>query len=251
MMDSVEDAMPSDHTPAFFALLSQPDRKGYEDLRAELSSSDRKFKRYKRIKSLQDALLAIQRFCMRGAEDDWKRYLVCGVCWMGFDIAINTRQLRLLINKCKSSINGALAKMGYSTAPIKGDLSRSLVMAIPFLKGNFAEQRMWTIRRRLVASPAPVMSLGMMSSPYPGMSCIVTPQPTAPLGISEPACKSEIQAVFGVSCGQTEPQTEVSSMPCYSSTECCFDKKINFFQDPLCCCPSDWVEDDDDVFSFG
>lgn len=250
MNESPDDAFPSDQTPAFFALLNEADRKGYETLRAELSSSDRKFKRYKRVKSLQDALMEIQRFCRRGADDDWKRYLVCGVCWVGFDIAINTRQLRLLINKCKSSINGALAKMGYSTAPIKGDLSRGLVMAIPFLKGNFAEQRMWTIRRRNVASPAPVMSLGMMSSPYPGMSYIVTPQPTAPPEIREPACKSEIQAVFGVSCGAQETPAE-ESKPLFSSTECCFDKKINFFQDPLCCCPSEWVEDDDDVFSFG
>ena len=251
--------MPSEDTPAFFALLSQSDKEGYEQLRAELSSSDRKFKRYKRIKSLQDALMAIQRFSMRGDEDDWKRYLVCGVCWMGFDIAINTRQLRLLINKCKSSINGALAKMGYSTAPIKGDISKSLVMAIPFLKGNFVEQRMWTVRRRLVASPAPLMNgMGMISSPFPGISYNVTPQPTLPLYMTDPTCKSEIAAVFGVGQGQAEKREEEKPFlkQYFNSTECCFDKKVNFFQDPLCCCPFDWMDDDDeddnnDLFSYG
>jgi hypothetical protein len=142
----------------FFSLLDQLDRTSDMEMQAVLRNSEKRYKRNKRMESLQDALDTIQEFCVRHTADDWKRSLVCGVCWIGQDIAINTRQLRLLVDKCKSSINGALSQMGYGTAPVKSAISQSLLAFIPFLKGNFVEQRQWTIRRRTHQSPAPIRS---------------------------------------------------------------------------------------------
>lgn len=187
-------------TPAFFEMLSESDQKGYITLRNEIAASDTKFKRYKRITSLQEALYAIRTYCVRNDKDDWRRFLVCGICWIGWDIAINTRQLRLLINKCKSSINGAIAKMGYSTAPIKGEGFSALINVIPFLKGNFVEQRMWTVRKRQIGSPAPSRNFGFNSpilttlTNYPSRS----PQPFL-TGIPRmPVSTNELTAVFGI-----------------------------------------------------
>jgi hypothetical protein len=53
----------------------------------------------------QNILTTVRNFVMWNETDDWKRALVCGICWLNADIAINTRQLRLLLSKCKSSIN--------------------------------------------------------------------------------------------------------------------------------------------------
>lgn len=237
--------------PAFFDLLTESDKEKYDVLREELSSTDRKFKRYKRITSLQDALAAIQEYCSRGDKDDWKRALVCGVCWMGGDIAINTRQLRLLINKCKSSINGALAKMGFSSVPIKGDSSSQLVQAIPFLKGNFLEQRMWTVRRRQFGSPAPIGAYQIFS-PYGAIANYISPQPYYPQAPYTPKYNSEITAMFGV---KKENDTYVvEETPKSPIKECNFDDLSDIISDPCCCCPLEWMnekEEIDEMFSFG
>lgn len=248
--------------PAFFELLSESDRQGYIDLRNELMSSDTKFKRYKRITSLRDALYAIHKYCSRNSNDDWKRYLVCGVCWMGWDIAINTRQLRLLINKCKSSINGALAKMGYSTAPIKTEGSSSLIKAIPFLKGNFVELRMWTIRRRQIASPLPSNRIGYIS-PLPAThQSTISPQPYFPPmpQFIPPVCRSEITAIFGVPESSLSPSEPLDPNPAAATPdpaerhvqileppqkECSYDKHKEMYQDVCACYPLDWLIDDD------
>ncbi|KAH0795311.1 potassium/sodium hyperpolarization-activated cyclic nucleotide-gated channel 1 [Histomonas meleagridis] len=260
--------------PAFFDQLSKSDQDLYNKLRIELTTSNTKFKRYQRIKSLQDALAMIRKYCMRGDSGDGNRCLVCGVCWMGWDIAINTRQLRLLINKCKSSINGALAKMGYCSAPIKGDASAPLLEAIPFLKSNFAEQRMWSVRRRVVSSPVPMLSPGFMPTYITHQmfqpNLFVSPQPflmTSQYTIPQKPLKSEISAVFGVN--ETSPPEyqpkdqnkndnghtlEIDMSGCPAESECTFDDEVDLFDDPCCCCPLSWANEDEaeeaNVISF-
>lgn len=157
--------------PSFFELLDEKDQKKYLELQDAFSHSEMRYKRNKRLESLLDSLQEIKQFCIRNDSNDWKRCLVCGVCWMGQDIAINTRQLKLLIDKCKSSINGALSKMGYGTAPIKSSITAELLNYIPFLKGNFLEQRQWTVRRKIQFSPVPMAA--QFFSPYP----LKTPDP--------------------------------------------------------------------------
>lgn len=164
--------------PMFFDLLDDDDKEKYNELRKVISNSDKRYKKNKRIESLQEALDLIQKFCIRNDLDNWKRFLVCGVCWMGQDIAINTRQLRLLIDKCKSSINGALSKMGYSTAPIKSSITAALLTYIPYLKGNFVEQRQWTVRRKIQFSPLPPIRGNVI--PSYNMYPFQTPEPGTP-----------------------------------------------------------------------
>ncbi|OHT09611.1 hypothetical protein TRFO_21404 [Tritrichomonas foetus] len=133
--------------PEFFNLLSQDDQRQYHELRQTVGSPDNRYNRNKRLETFNEILDAIRQFCQRGDGEDWRRYLVCGVCWLGCDIAINTRQLRILILKSKSTINGALAKMGYTTIPIKSHDPTELVENIPFLKSHPQELRQWTTRR--------------------------------------------------------------------------------------------------------
>lgn len=138
--------------PMFYEILEPYDQKLYEELQSTVGSSSNRYNRNKRIATFQEMLDHIRKYCERGDGDDWKRYLVCGVCWMGSDIAINTRQLRVLIAKSKSSINGALAKMGYTTQSTKGQENFDLLYKIPFLKGHQQELRQWTIRTKMYAN---------------------------------------------------------------------------------------------------
>jgi hypothetical protein len=238
---SDDDSWSRSDTPMFFSLLDESDQKSYLEMRELLHNSEKRYKRNKRIESLQEALDTIQEFCVRHSPDDWKRSLVCGVCWMGPDIAINTRQLRLLVDKCKSSINGALSKMGYGTTPGKSAISQSLLTFIPFLKGNFVEQRQWTIRRRTHLSPA--LMRNVFPTPLIGpmeQAGATSPDPTTP---GAPLCREEPSEfkVFGIpELGKdwTDPGD---------------DTAYNFITDPCCCCPIHWARDEgnlEDLFKF-
>lgn len=234
--------------PNFFSLLSEEDKAGYADLKEKLCSFQ-KYKRNKRVESLQEQIEEIRKFCLRNDDEDWKRSLVCGICWMGYDIGINNRQLKLLVGKCKSSINGAISKMGYGTVNIKSEVSARLLEFIPFLKGNFVEQRQWTVRRKINFSPIPdYYSPGMgidILSPYS------TPQPNKPTQviIQEKKCgPSEFFTVVGIenqSQGSSIPYTEsLNQQSDYSDT------KYNFLSDPCCCCPVQWVNNNDNIDDY-
>lgn len=127
--------------------LSEDDCKELQQLIETVSSNKNRYNRNKRIETFSDILNRIRKFCERRDENDANRYLVCGVTWLNEEIAINTRQFRLLIAKSKSSINGAFVKMSYITVPTKGDEMQELLKKIPFLKGQFNEIRQWTIRK--------------------------------------------------------------------------------------------------------
>ena len=153
--------------PQFFDLLSEQDQSEYFKLRSTLSGPGTRNRRGKRLENFADGLDSIQKYAIRGDGNDWKRCLVCGVCWLNSGIAINTRQLRLLIDKCKSSINGSLHRMGYSTSTCKGDPTSSLIEHLPNLKGNFAELRQWTVRQKVVVTPQPDVSDSFVQPQYP------------------------------------------------------------------------------------
>ena len=140
----------NDQVPNFFEYLSLEDQKKFEEIKNTLGAPDHRYNRNKRLVTFQEMLESIKDFCERNDSEDWKRYIVCGICWFGNEIAINTRQLRILLGKSKSSINGAFAKMGYETLPSKGIDQSQLMDKIPFLKSNFAEYRQWTVRRSIL-----------------------------------------------------------------------------------------------------
>ena len=167
-------------SPRFLEMLSPDDVEEYNNLKESLSSRGTRNRRGKRLEAFADMLGKVKEFSIKGDENDWKRCLVCGVCWIDSGIAINTRQLRLLIDKCKSSINGSLHRMGYSPSTTGGDTSNSLVDKIPLLKGNFSELRQWTVRQQCVSTPQP------LSNPIlntPNISTFYSPAPNVTIDI--------------------------------------------------------------------
>jgi len=167
--------------PRFLELLTPEDREQYTNLKQSLTGAGTRNRRGKRLEAFADMLEKVKEYSIRGDDDDWKRSLVCGVCWVDSIIAINTRQLKCLISKCKSSINGSLHRMGYNPAVSGGDFSSALMEKIPFLKGNFSELRQWTIRQQSVMTPQPIhcSELEMpknkqLTSPQPSFEAITS-----------------------------------------------------------------------------
>ncbi|KAK8886737.1 hypothetical protein M9Y10_042205 [Tritrichomonas musculus] len=184
--------------PGFYDLLSDSDREGYNQLRSALSSKNCRNRRNKRLETFSEMLNAIHKYAIRNDENDWKRCLVCGVLWLSNGIAINTRQMRLLIDKCKSSINGSLHRMGYSAVTCRGDTSNQIVEQIPMLKNNFPELRQWTVRQMNTWTPQPTLAhvdpiapikANISVSPQPQTNSFfhLTPSTSCPTGLVDSA----------------------------------------------------------------
>lgn len=137
--------------PVFYDLLNDADKKAYNKMRMTLSSPACKHRRHHSKELNREIVNTIKKFVVRNDSDDWKRALVTGIAWLPNAIAINTRQLRLLLSKCKSSINALFQNLGYYTIPTTNDYSSSIISCFPILKDDFSELRKWTIR--LVSPP--------------------------------------------------------------------------------------------------
>jgi hypothetical protein len=143
--------------PRYWELLDDDDREKYHKLREEFLAGNFRHTRNARLEQFDAILEKIRRYAERNDDNDWRRFLVCGVCWLDNAIAINTRQLRLLVAKCKSSINGSLQKMGYTTHVSHSESWKVLFPRIPALQGHFPELRQWSVRSR----PGLVLPVGI------------------------------------------------------------------------------------------
>ena len=106
-----------------------------------------KSKKGKRLDGCNDMLSEIRRYIEKSENNKWKRSIVCGVIFLQNSLAINIQQLRILIGKCKSSINGSLKKCGFDNCIKKAEGCNKLIEAIPFLRDNPSERRKWTLRQ--------------------------------------------------------------------------------------------------------
>jgi hypothetical protein len=60
---------------------------------------------------------------------------------------INIRQLKILLGKSKSSINGAFAKLGYENMPVTFAQDGPLLHILPYLSDRIDIAHQWTVRR--------------------------------------------------------------------------------------------------------
>ena len=234
--------------PPFFEILVKADQQKYIELRASLSSEKRRYQRFRRTDSFDEILQEIKEFCIRHDDDDWKRCLVCGVCWPPGCIGINVRQLSLLIDKSKSNINGVFAKMGYVSDQSNLEFKRSLIECLPILKGNHLEQRFWTIRYNPTLTPAP-QNMVQYSSPEevamtssPAYVVAQTPQPVRKDQIDIPA-GDQLKSMF-----------DIYDLKVQAGRECGMDcEAYDFYADAACCCPIEWFSTQkpvENLFSF-
>jgi hypothetical protein len=164
-----------------------------------------------------DAAATARSFCIRSDDDDWKRCLVCGIFWYSEGLCVNTAQLKLLIGKSKSSINGALAKMGFEQVPVTYARDGDLMQTMPFLAERPAVAKQWTMRK------APKKA-----------EVIDRKQKTA----EEIAETQEIlqPCVYGCFCGcNCKPPGEITTIPCLCDL---LDSGLTEGDDPCHCASS-------------
>jgi hypothetical protein len=126
--------------------LSQADRDEFVRLRVWYLQSQRVPPGERRTMKFANELFMAIQWVERSTDHVEERALVAGICCVGPIICINTRQLKPLISRCKSSINGLLHELGYISVWTKTKVRLCLIQALPSIWGNPEQLRQWTIR---------------------------------------------------------------------------------------------------------
>ena len=135
-----------DNLPLHWELITRQDLDDYVQLRNSFYDEIRKSKKGERLDAFIRRLIKIKEFVERGDSDDWKRGLVCGIIFMKNSIAIHIQQFRLLLGKCKSSINGSLQQIGFVAHPQGGPIEEELFEKVPIFRKEHSEVKKWTVR---------------------------------------------------------------------------------------------------------
>jgi hypothetical protein len=133
--------------PVYWYQLSSSDQLAYQDLQNEFYQDARKSRKGERLECFMNRIKCIKRFVQQHDDSDWKRSLVCGIFFFPESIVINIQQLRILMGKCKSSINGSLQQLGYVADPQGQGVERELWGRIPAPHRNLTDMKKWTVRR--------------------------------------------------------------------------------------------------------
>ena len=218
-----------DKLPRFFNELSDNDKKEYLSLQEMFRSKFCRNNRNQRLQKFTEMLQAIQTYCIQPSNpvDDSKRCLVCGLCWMPNYLGVNIRQLIILLDKCKSSVNGSFQRAGYRVVSNNQEAMDELIRRIPILNNNFNEIREWTIRELTTMTPQP--ALPSFAPPQALMQQSQSPAPrlmrTLPTDLS-------------FSFPPQQLQTPMPQIPQSSS------EPSDFFDDPFALTPAFLVDDD-------
>ena len=164
--------------PQYWERLSDSDKAMYEVLRQSFASPSCKNQRCRSKDNFSDILKGLKTFIVRGDSGDKNRMLACGICWLSDNkIAINVRQLRIILSKCKSSINGSFQGLGYGTVPSGSDSSRAFIRLFPEFENNFIGLRQWTVRQPLSETLTPRILQEVLMRSFSGPE-YVTPPPS-------------------------------------------------------------------------
>lgn len=132
--------------PAHWEFLNESDKSEYIAIRTRFHDEIAKSKRGERIDVFVARLKIIRDYIEKEPNDQWKRIIVCGIMFLNDALGINIQQLRILMGKCKSSINGSLQQLGYIAKPPTHDIDQEITKKVPMLKDDHFQLKKWTIR---------------------------------------------------------------------------------------------------------
>ena len=136
------------HSSGYIKYLSPSDLEGYNQLKDRFHKEVANAKRGEKVEMFNKRLKIIKEYVVRNDDDDWKRSFAAGVIFLDNYIAINIKQLILLMGKCKSSINGSLHQLGYIARPASKETDENLINSFPIFSKDRRELKKWTIRQK-------------------------------------------------------------------------------------------------------
>jgi hypothetical protein len=132
--------------PFFWNLLSESDKSEFMRLCSVFYQNKCSTTRDRRSVTFANELLVALEYIERSSDNREARAVICGICFVGPMICINTRQLKGLLSRCKSSINGILQELGYIGVKSRSKTRSCILAAIPSLERNLSLLRQWSVR---------------------------------------------------------------------------------------------------------
>lgn len=144
---SITDA---EQLPRSFNLLKDEDKVEYISMKNRFREEINLSRHGERLDVFISRLKKVRNYVNKDSvpSNRWKRMVVCGIMFLdNFDaLAINIQQLKILLGKCKSSINGSLQQLGYIAKPSTHEINQEIAQQVPLFKDDYLELKKWTIR---------------------------------------------------------------------------------------------------------
>jgi hypothetical protein len=123
------------------------DQSEYVHLASHFAASDDRNKRNLGLPTFIKHLGMIHSFVCRGDSYDALRGFLCGIEFGCNSLLVNTRQLKALMNRSKSCMNGCFQKLGYVVCRPACDILALLGQMLPTFACEVLTARQWCIRR--------------------------------------------------------------------------------------------------------
>jgi hypothetical protein len=127
--------------------LCPSDKSEYLCLVRLLAAAEDRNKRNLGLPTFIKHLEMIHRFVQRGDNHDALRGCICGIEFGVRSFLINTRQLRKLMFRSKSCLNGCFQRIGYSVARCQSDVTAVFADILPPTKQTVFSPRQWCVRK--------------------------------------------------------------------------------------------------------
>ena len=126
--------------------LSPEDREYYAALQASFPETSHIPGRDRKTISFRSEVTAIIKFVDRRVEDREIRACATGLVKVGNMLCVNTRQLKKLLHRCKSSINNGLQHLGFTAVKMKPGDDHLISESLPGIAHFPCIARQWTVR---------------------------------------------------------------------------------------------------------
>lgn len=152
--------------PQYWQLLDRTDLEEYLKLRLKNEENVAKSKKGERIESFNQKLDQIKRYIERDNVNQWKRSLVCGAIFLKDGIFINIQNFKMVLSRCKSSINGSFQQMGYNANQCNPAAAQEIKSKIPFFSKSPNDLKKWTFREFKQPTEIPVPDISSSKKPF-------------------------------------------------------------------------------------
>jgi hypothetical protein len=137
----------------FLCTLAPTDRSEYIKLFKFFASLEDRNRRNQGLTTFIKHLGMIHAFVCRGDPSDGLRGIACGVEFGIGAFMTNTNQLKLLMHRSKSCVNGCFQKMGYTVCRPAQDMAAIFARILPRdVRADVVAIRQWCVRRADEAS---------------------------------------------------------------------------------------------------
>jgi hypothetical protein len=138
--------------------LSAEDKQNYLNLRAQSVLQSRPHQKDRNPVVFRNEVRSIIDFIDSSPANREHRAIICGLVVRDPFILVNNRQLKHVIGRCKSSINGSFQQIGYLAVKTKDKARECTKLLIPSLATDPGQLKLWTVRfNRFVNAPGPAV----------------------------------------------------------------------------------------------